>query len=144
MLPFDLCKTLDDESVTNIPRSLLFLNILLYADDIVCLAETEMDLQELLLIVETWCRKWRLEVNLSKTNVMHVRNKRKSQSKFTFFFNCRTIEYCKSYKYLGTTINEFLDFEYTASTLADAAGRVLSSIFSKTIKQGGLPYIYVT
>ena len=40
------------------------LSILLYADDIVCLAESETDLQSILFIVEKWCKKWRLEVNL--------------------------------------------------------------------------------
>ena len=140
----DLTKTIDGESVHSIPRSLLFLNILLYADDIVCMGETEMDMQELLLIVENWCRKWRLEVNLTKTNVMHIRAKRKPQSKFTFLFNFRPVDYCKSYKYLGTCFNEFLDFDYTASALADAAGRALSSIFSKCIKNGGLPYVTYT
>ena len=55
-----------------------FVNILLYADDIVLLAESEGDLQFLLLIVENWCKKWRLEVNLSKTNILHIRSKRKS------------------------------------------------------------------
>ena len=105
------------------------------------MAENEADMQELLLIVENWCRKWRLEVNLTKTNIMHVRPKRKSQSNFTFLFNWRPIEYCKSYKYLGTTINEFLDYNYTAEALSDAAGRALSSIFSKSMKNGGLPYM---
>ena len=56
-----------------------FLNILLYADDIVLLAKNEEDLQFLLNIVETWCKKWRLEVNLTKTNIVHVRQQRKSQ-----------------------------------------------------------------
>ena len=57
----------------------LAINILLYADDIVLLAENEQDLQSLIFIVECWCKKWRLEVNLTKTNIMHIRNKRKQQ-----------------------------------------------------------------
>ena len=65
----------------------LFLNILLYADDIVLLTTNENDLQFLLNIVEQWCLKWRLEVNLTKTNILHVRSSRKSQSKFCFIFN---------------------------------------------------------
>ena len=52
-------------------------NILLYADDIVCLAECENDLQDILVIIENWCEKWRLEINLTKTNILHIRNKRK-------------------------------------------------------------------
>ena len=49
------------------------LSILLYADNIVCLANSEIDLQAILVIIEEWCQKWRLEVNLTKTNIMHVR-----------------------------------------------------------------------
>ena len=57
----------------------LLVNILLYADDIVLFAANEHDLQFVINIVETWCTKWRLEVNLSKTNILHVRSKRKQQ-----------------------------------------------------------------
>ena len=64
----------------------------------VCLAESEADLQN-----------WRLEVNLTKTNIVHVRNPRKPQSKFMFLFDMRPVPYCKFYKYLGTNLNEFLD-----------------------------------
>ena len=41
--------------------------ILLYADDIVLLSESEDEMQNMLNIVYAWCRKWRLEVNCSKT-----------------------------------------------------------------------------
>lgn len=37
--------------------------ILLYADDIVLIAETENDLNSTLNIVYCWCNKWRLEIN---------------------------------------------------------------------------------
>ena len=133
-----------DINQTNISQEALFINILLYADDIVCMAESEHDLQELLNIVENWCRKWRLEVNLMKTNIMHVRPIRRQQSKFMFLFNCRPVEYCKYYRYLGTTINEYLDYNYTAESLADSAGRALSAVICKCIKNGGFPYITYT
>ena len=58
----------------------------MYADDIVLLAPNENDLQTLLFIVECWCKKWRLEVNLTKTNILHVRKSQVSQTKFTFLF----------------------------------------------------------
>ena len=139
----DLSKHIDINQ-TNISQEALFINILLYADDIVCMAESEHDLQELLNIVENWCRKWRLEVNLMKTNIMHVRPIRRQQSKFMFLFNCRPVEYCKYYRYLGTTINEYLDYNYTAESLADSAGRALSAVICKCIKNGGFPYITYT
>ena len=118
----------------------LLINVLLYADDIVLITANENDLQFLLTIVENWCKKWRLEVNLTKTNILHVRPKRKQQSKFMYLFNKRPVDYCKTYKYLGMTLDEFLDFNITAEAQADAAGRALGSLIAKTIKNGGLPF----
>ena len=118
----------------------LFLNILLYADDIILMAKNENDLQFLLNVVEQWCHKWRLEVNLTKTNIMHVRKSHCNQSKFMFLFNHRTVSYCKTYKYLGTTLDEFLNFDISAEAQAEPAGRALGSLITKTIKNGGLPY----
>ena len=112
---------------------------LLYADDIVCLAECELDLQQMLFIIEKWCSKWKLEVNLSKTNILHIRNKRKMQSKFTFLFNRRLVPYCKSYKYLGINVDEYLSFKFTVDQHSEAAGRALSSVITKMIKNGGFP-----
>ena len=112
----------------------MLINILLYADDIVLLAETEENMQFLLFIVECWCKKWRLEVNLGKTNIMHVRPKRKLQSKFVFLFDMQPVPYCSNYKYLGATINEFLDYNFTSGCLADSAGRALGPIITKMIK----------
>ena len=116
------------------------INILLYADDIVLFASNEVELQSMLSIVETWCEKWRLEVNISKTNILHVRGKRKNQSKFMFLFNRNPVAYCNFYKYLGCTINEYLDFTFTSTVQAESAGRALSSIISKMIKNQGFPF----
>ena len=49
------------------------------------------------------------------------------------------MEYCENYKYLGITINENLNFEKSRSDLADTAGRALSGILTKMIKNGGFP-----
>ena len=48
--------------------------------------------------------------------------------------------YCHSYKYLGCTINDFLDYSFTVNKLAEAAGRALGSLISKMIKNKGFPY----
>ena len=57
-----------------------------------------------------------------------------------FLFDRRPVPYCNSYKYLGCSIDEHLDFEHTVDLLADSAGRALSSIITKMIKNGGFPY----
>ena len=112
---------------------------LLYADDIVLLAETENDLQSMLNIVFNWCNKWRMEVNLSKTEVLHIRKKNKPRSNFIFKLGHQTVKYCEEYKYLGLTINEHLDFKQTTDILAESGGRSLSSVITKMIKNGGFP-----
>ena len=62
-------------------------SLLLYADDIVLLTENEVDMQTLISLVETWCRKWQLELNLTKTNIMHIRRTHQKRSNFWFLFN---------------------------------------------------------
>ena len=42
------------------------IDLLLYADDIVCMAENERNLQEMIMVIQEWCEKWRLELNTVK------------------------------------------------------------------------------
>ena len=58
--------------------------VLLYADDIVLLAENEKDLQTLLNTTHEWCSKWKLNINIEKSKIMHFRQNRKQQSNFQF------------------------------------------------------------
>ena len=136
----DLASEIKNSNIGLILNETLTINILLYADDIVLLAKNEEDLQDLLFIVEGWCKKWRLEINLTKTNIMHIRSNRKQQSKFMFIFDMQPVPYCTVYKYLGANINEFLDYNFTATCLAESAGRALSSVITKMIKNGGFPF----
>ena len=117
----------------------MIVSTFIYADDIVILAESEDDLQSLIDIVNQWCSKWRLSVNLLKTNIMHVRNRRKAISNYNFILGGNQIKYCSKYKYLGVTIFEHLIFEQTANELHDPASRALCSVVSKLIKNKGLP-----
>ena len=71
---------------------------------------------------------------------MHVRKKRRPQSRFCFLLNHRPVSYCQSYKYLGVYINEFLDFNFSVSKQVDSAERALGSIITKMIKNEGFPY----
>ena len=93
-----------------------------------------------MFLVQSWCEKWQLEVNLNKRNILHIRSKRKQRSNFMFIFNKHPIPYCKFYKYLGCYVNEHLDFSFMSEMQADSAGRALSLIITKMIKNGGFPY----
>ena len=58
--------------------------VLLYADDLVLLADNEKDLQTLLDLMHTWCIEWRLCINYTKSNIVHFRGSRKKRSNFSF------------------------------------------------------------
>ena len=47
------------------------INCLLYADDLVLLAESEEGLQRFLDVVNTYCNTWGMEVNSNKSKVVH-------------------------------------------------------------------------
>ena len=48
---------------------------LLYADDVVLIAEDEKQVKKGLKALEKWCREWGVEVNVEKSGVMHMRRR---------------------------------------------------------------------
>ncbi len=114
--------------------------VLAYADDLVLISESAQDLQKLLDILYSWCYKWRLMVNTDKTKVMHFRSKAKPKSTFAFNVNGNLLEFVSDYKYLGTLLNEHLDYTKTAELLANSAGRALGAVINKVKANKDLGY----
>jgi len=113
------------------------LNILLYADDIVLIADSEVHLQTMIDKLYEWCKKWRLRVNINKTNIVHFRSKSQANSNFEFHYGLQKIEAVSKYKYLGVILSEFLDYGMVAETLANSGKRALGAIYSKFRQQKG-------
>ena len=57
---------------------------LLYADDLVINASNEEDLQQMLCKLNKWCTQWKMEINVSKSTVLHFSRKYKQQSEYCF------------------------------------------------------------
>ena len=104
------------------------LSILLYADDIVLIAPSAEHLQNMLNILERWCRKWGMSINAKKTQILHVRNHQRPRSQFKFTFSDTELQYTDCYKYLGFLVHEHLNNDHHASSLATAASRSFSRI----------------
>ena len=102
--------------------------ILLYADDFVLLATSEQDLQSLLNATYTWCNKWHLKLNTTKTKIIHFREKRKRQTSSKIIYGMHKIDLVRSYKYLGVIFDEFMEFNECAKTLSDSGGRALGAL----------------
>ena len=107
-------------------NSKFIVNHLIYADDLVCIAPNANDLQALIDVVSLWCSKFRLEANLLKTEILHVRKSLVPCSKFQFKFGKRDIHNCQQYKYLGLYIDQFLNFEKMSNLLAEPSKRALN------------------
>ena len=85
------------------------LSILLYADDIVLMAQNAEDLQKMINALHEWTFKWRLSVNTQNTQVMHVRKHQTRRSDYTFRLGDNLLRVTEPYRYLGLHINEFIN-----------------------------------
>ena len=118
----------------------LSVKVLMFADDLAILSESEQDLQNMIQSLYTWCKKWRMKVNVNKTKIVHFRNKGQQHTHFNFSYGSEDIEVVESYKYLGLIFDDHLDYNTTANALSGSAGRALGGIYSKFKKLNGLGY----
>ena len=116
------------------------ISIMLYADDIVLLSDSEVNLQLMIDKLNDWCHKWRLTVNEAKTKVLHFRSQNEIRSDYVFKCGDKTIEYECSYKYLGFWINEFLDITKSIKEITKSASRALGAVYTKFLYAGGMTY----
>ncbi|KAK6191131.1 hypothetical protein SNE40_002872 [Patella caerulea] len=116
------------------------LSILLYADDIVLLATCEKNLQLMLNCVNEWCYKWRLQINNSKSNILHFRTVNTERSKFEFKCGRETLLYSEKYKYLGLWFDEHLCYKIAVKELAKSASRALGALGNKFFALGGMSF----
>ena len=103
---------------------MLKLFILLYADDIIIFAKTAEELQLSLDILDTYCKRWKLKVNINKTKIMVFRKGGILRRNLNFFYNGDTLEIVTKFTYLGivfTTGGSFSDAQVTLSGQAQKA-----------------------
>ncbi|XP_053395610.1 uncharacterized protein LOC128555864 [Mercenaria mercenaria] len=114
--------------------------ILLYADDIVLVAESETDLQLLLDVLSVWSETNNMSVNATKSQVIHFRTKSEPRSNIAFCCGPHTLAVVDKYVYLGLTLTEHLDYGITAKFVAQSAGRALGLLIARCNKLGGMPF----
>jgi hypothetical protein len=128
------------ENTSGIPVADENICVLMYADDLVMLARNERDLQQMLDVLNTWCFQWGMNVNQSKSEIMHFRIPSKSRTNVKFRIGENVTNIVPHYRYLGLVLNEFLDFSFTAGHVAMAASRALGILIAKSKAYGGMPF----
>ena len=116
--------------------------LLMYADDIVLLGDTVLELQKKINILEKFCDKWCMEVNLTKTQVIVFMNGGKTSKSERFTYKSSTVKIVTYYLYLGLIFSSRNTWSKALSTLAAQAEKALSSI-RKMIWKLGHPNISV-
>ena len=122
--------SVDDEKVS----------ILLYADDIVLIAENEQDLQYMLNELNQWCKSNAMHVNSNKSNIVHFRAVSCPRTEVTFHCGSDIIRNTDRYVYLGLTLTEHLDYNVTAKSVAQSASRALGFLIAKYKSIAGMPH----
>lgn len=114
--------------------------ILLYADDVILIADSEGELQTLLDCLYRWCERNCLKINQEKSKIVHFRRQSSVRSNVSFTCGNLSLDYVSHYKYLGLVLHEHLDFNVTAKSVAQSASRALGLVIAKTKAYGGFPF----
>jgi hypothetical protein len=100
----------------------------MYADDIVLLSESSTGLQESINKTVNHCLDQGLEVNISKTKVMHINNR--STISNNFYIKEEQIENVNNYKYLGISFDSKGNLNQARSQLYGSAVRAMYKLKS--------------
>ena len=122
----DLEETFIREGFKGISIGMFKLFLLLYADDIVVMAESISDLQNAMNILKDYCDKWKLTVNVNKTKAMVFRKGGRLGRNTKLSFNGTEIEFVNKFTYLGIVFTPRGSFEQTFEALS---GQALKAIF---------------
>ena len=129
---FSIClNDLEDElrihGVHGIVIDLIQLFVLIYADDIILMATTASDLQKALDILENYCIRWKLTVNVIKTKIVIFRKGGRLPLNIKFTYTGVEIEIVNKYSYLGVL---FTSGGLCFKTQKTLAGQALKAIFT--------------
>ena len=97
-LSVDLEQTLKSKHSGNVTLIHTKLPLLLFADDLVLLADNHTGLQKSLDILAEYCQKWHIQVNFVKTKVLvFSRSRSPGPQNYTFAINQSIVETTNEY-----------------------------------------------
>ena len=103
-------------------------NCLLFADDLVLLSESPQGLQNCLDKLGSYCHKWGLNVNLSKTKIVLFNKGGMKITRYKFYLYGEEIEIVQSYCYLGIVFASCGTFTQAIKTLCHKACKALFAL----------------
>ena len=127
-----LARELNDLGDNNLSVGDIGLNSIFWADDIILLAESEKNLEELINITASFSNQNKLSINIKKTKCL-IFNKSGRFMRNCFFINGVKLENVREYKYLGF---KFTPSGEISTGLNDLRERALKAFYSIKNKLG--------
>ena len=114
------------------------LSCIMYADDLVILSKSAQGLQQALDNLNNYCLKWKLSVNINKSNVMIFNKKGHLIKNFTFTYGNTALKITNEYCYLGVIFTPSGSFQNAMVRLKDKAlkayFKVRENLYSNSYK----------
>ena len=108
------------------------INMLLFADDVVLIADCSNKLQNLLDALGIWCRDSQMIINHEKTKIAHFRHPKKEVRQFRFTCRETPIQYTDCCKYLGVEFTDYLRWAKSVQSTAISAKKAASYLIATT------------
>lgn len=109
----------------------LNVRLLMYADDIVILADDVYVLRRMIKRLEEYCLLWAVEVNLEKSEIMVFRKGGRLAKEEDWQFRGQRIRVVSEYCYLGVTLTPSMSFSKHLQKRNQAAKNCINTTWSK-------------
>ena len=106
--------------------------------DLVILSQTATGLQNAINILNNFCDKRKLNVNLKKTKVVVFQKKQRKEQRYKFFLNTNVVDIVNEYTYLGISITSNGKFTDGVEILREKAKFAMGA-FQKRFNLSRLP-----
>ena len=84
----------------------VFINVLLFADDIILIANSPETLDQLKDIMETWCLDFRMKISISKTKIITSLEDLECSLQDLEKMESEIVDHVSNYRYLGVQHRE--------------------------------------
>ena len=115
------------------------ISILLYADDMVVMSNTRQGLQQSLDTMCQYFTRWKLKVNIGKSNVLVCKARGAPGPNDVWFYDGDNLAVCDAYNYLGITLTGKGITNKSLDVLANQAKKSLAGLQTNLCNIGNFP-----
>ena len=127
----DLELFLQDDINSGLSIDDITIILLLFADDMVILGKSPQDLQNSIDLLQSYCEKWGLSINVKKTKVVVFRKRGQLRVEEEWFYNGEKLEAVNDFNYLGVVFNYTGSYTLNQQTLSGKGLKALNILLSK-------------